>query len=338
MAPVDPVLVEVTRGDTNESRHRGAFAVVDAEGAVVLAGGDVESPRFARSAAKPLQALPLLESGAADAFSLSPAEIALACASHSGEPEHVGVIAAWLARIGLDKADLECGARPPLGEAAAEAARAAGRPPSPLADNCSGKHLGFLTTAVYLGEPTAGYVGADHPVQRRVARVLAGMGGFDLAAAPTAVDGCRIPVIGMGLTALARAMARLAAPAGLAPERARAARRIVAAMAAHPRLVAGEGRFDTAAIAAAGGAFVTKNGAEGVHVAIIPRLGLGAALKIDDGAKRAADCAMAALLDRLGLLDGPAREALARFAAAPIPDAADGQVGVVRPAGPLAIG
>jgi len=334
--PADPVLVEVTRGDTVESRHRGAFAVVDADGAVALAGGDIGRPRFARSAAKPLQALPLLESGAADAFALSPAEIALACSSHSGEPEHLGPLAAWLGRLGLAEADLEGGARPPLGEAAAHAQRAAGRPPSPLADNCSGKHLGFLATALHLGEPTAGYGTADHPVQRRVARALAEMGGFDLAAAPTATDGCRIPVIGMGLAALARGMARLAAPAGLAPERARAARRIVAAMAAHPRLVAGAGRFDSAAIAAAGGAFVTKSGAEGVHVAIIPRLGLGAALKIEDGAKRAADCAMAALLDRLGLLDGAMREALARFAAAPVLDAAGGRVGLIRPAGPLA--
>ena len=150
-----PVLVEVLRGTLVESRHRGAAVVVDRAGAVVLAWGDIERPIYARSAVKPLQALPLVESGAADALALTPRELALACSSHHGEEPHVTAIAAWLARAGLGVADLACGAHPPLDPAAARALVRAGEAPSALHNNCSGKHAGFLTTARHLGEPVA---------------------------------------------------------------------------------------------------------------------------------------------------------------------------------------
>ena len=298
----NPVLVHVTRGGAVESSHRGAGVVVDPAGGVVAAWGDVARPVYPRSAVKPLQALPLIETGAAERFSVGDAEIALAAASHSGEPEHVALVTAWLKRMGLGPGDLECGPHAPMGEAATAALVHAGREPSPVHNNCSGKHAGFLATALHLGEETAGYVKPGHPVQRRMAEVLSDLSGVDLEGAPRGTDGCGIPVIAMPLRAMALGMARLANPDGLAPDRAAACRRVFGAMAAHGRMVAGRGRFDTRAIEAGSGAFVVKTGAEGVYVAAME--GLGVALKIDDGAKRASETAMAAILGHLGVLDG----------------------------------
>ena len=249
----NPVLVEVTRGDLVESRHRGAAALVDAAGRVVMAWGDIERPIYARSALKPLQALPLVESGAADHFALGQRELALACASHHGEAPHVAVVSAWLARIGCSAADLECGSHPPLDAAAAASLIRRGEAPSALHSNCSGKHSGFLTTARFLGEATGGYVAPDHPAQRRILAALEAMTGLDLSRAARGTDGCGIPVIAIPLSGLARAMARMVDPKGVAAERAAAARRLLEAMAAEPLMVSGSTGFATALLAAAGG-------------------------------------------------------------------------------------
>ncbi|MDA0674816.1 MAG: asparaginase [Proteobacteria bacterium] len=317
MSDANPVLVTVSRGDAVESVHRGAVAVWHVRAGVVAELGDTERAVYPRSAAKPLQALPLLESGAADACA-SDAEIALACASHSGGVVHVAAVGAWLARLGLADGDLACGPQFPRDPEEAQRLVRAGKTARRAHNNCSGKHTGFLATALHLGEPIAGYEQPDHPVQRRIAAVLQDMTGESLSHAPRGIDGCGIPVIGVSLKGLARAMARMAAPDRLAPPRAAAIRRIVRAMAAHPHLVGGEARFDTAAIQAGAGAFVTKTGAEGVHVAIIPRRGLGIALKIDDGAGRAAEVAMVEALRRSGALDEAAEAALVPFAPAAV--------------------
>ncbi|MBX6320772.1 MAG: asparaginase [Rhodospirillaceae bacterium] len=314
-----------------ESRHRAAVAVVDAAGALVRAWGEVGRPVYGRSAIKPLQALPLVETGAADRFGLSQAEIALACASHDGEPCHVETVERWLARIGCTTADLECGAHPPYQQASAEALIRANRPAGPQHNNCSGKHAGFLTTARHLGEPTRGYIRPDHPVQVRILRVLQDMCGLDLAEAPRGTDGCGIPVIAMPLDRTALAMARLAAPETLPPVRAAAARRIVAAMIAEPVMVAGSNRFCTKVIAALAGRAVVKTGAEGVYCAVLPGLGLGVALKVDDGAARAAEVVMGAVLRRLGLIDADAEAALGEALAPPIRNRAGIEVGRLRP-------
>jgi L-asparaginase II len=329
---VDPVLIEVVRGEMVESRHRGACAVVDAAGRAALALGDCEQLVYGRSAIKPLQALPLIETGAADRYGLGAGEIALACASHRGESVHVAAVAAWLERIGLGPDDLECGAHPPLNPAAAQALIRAGEAPSALHNNCSGKHAGFLTTARHLGEPTRGYIDADHPVQRRVAAALAAMTGCDLARAPRGIDGCGIPVIGLPLAAMARAMARLADPRGLAGERQTAARRILDAMAAEPLMVDGSGSFTTRVLEAAGAAVRLKPGAEGVFCAALPGLGFGVALKIADGAGRAAEMAMGALLLRLGVLDDAQAAALAPLLRPKLLNVAGRTVGELRPA------
>jgi L-asparaginase II len=307
-----PVAVLVWRGQRIESRHRVAFAVADATGALVHGGGDLSEAVFPRSAVKPLQALPMLESGAADRFSLAPVEIALACASHGGEPSHVSAVAAWLARLGLGPDALECGAHPPSCGPAAEALARRGEPPSPLHNNCSGKHAGMLTLARHLGVPTSGYVEADHPVQQRIAALLAEMADAGPLPAP-AIDGCSVPSFPLTLPQLATAMARLADPARLRPELAAACRRVQSAMRAHPDMVAGTGRVCTAIMTALPEVLV-KTGAEGAYAAALPSRGLGIALKVEDGAGRAASVALLALLDALGALDEPARAALEEIA------------------------
>jgi L-asparaginase II len=311
----EPILVEVTRGPIVESRHAVDAAVVDASGALVAAWGEVERPVYPRSASKPLQALPLVESGAADAFGLQDRELALACASHSGEPVHVGTVKAWLARLGLSEADLECGAHLPRAGKPQEDFIRSGAALAAAHNNCSGKHAGMLSHAVHLGEPTAGYVGYEHPVQRRVAAAYGEMCGLDLAKAPRGTDGCSIPTFAIPLAALALGLARFANPDGQAPARQAACRRLARAMWAEPYMVAGLGRCCTAILGAAPGRIVAKTGAEGVYVAGLAGRGLGLAVKARDGAGRAAEVALLALLGHLDALDEAARTVLAPFAA-----------------------
>ncbi|MCH7937326.1 MAG: asparaginase [Proteobacteria bacterium] len=330
MAAKNPLIVEVTRGAMVESRHRGAAVVIDAKGKAVHAWGDIERIVYPRSAIKPLQALAVVETGAAEAFGVTDAELALASASHIGQPQHTDAVLAWLGRIGLGADDLECGAHEPLDPETAKAKARAGESPGAADNNCSGKHVGMLTTAKHLGEETSGYTRPGHPVQQRLRAILTDMGGEDLSQAPEGTDGCGIPVFGMPLSALARALARMADTNGLEAGRAEAAGRIVAAMMSHPLLVGGRDRFDTIAMEAGGGTFAVKTGAEGMHGAILPGLGLGVAVKIDDGARRAAQVAMAAILDYLGVLDGEAKVALAEFLETPVLNARGERVGEIR--------
>ncbi len=330
MAARNPLTVEVTRGGMVESRHRGAAVVMDAKGNAVHAWGEIERNVYPRSAIKPLQALALVETGAAEAFGVTDAELTLASASHYGQSERTDAILAWLERIGLGADDLECGAHEPLDPETAKARVRAGESSGAADNNCSGKHVGMLTTAKHLGEETAGYTRPGHPVQQRLRAILTDMGGADLSQAPEGTDGCGIPVFGMPLSAMARAMARMADTNGLEAGRADAAGRIVAAMTANPMLVSGRGRFDTIAMEAANGAFAVKTGAEGMHGAILPGLGLGVAVKIDDGARRAAQVAMAAILDHLGVLDEEAKKALAGFLETPVLNARGERVGEIR--------
>jgi len=322
----NPVLVEVTRGDAVESRHRGAIAVVTATGEVVRSWGRADAPVLPRSAIKALQALALVETGAADHFNVSGPELAIACSSHSAEPEHLQMVEKWLRRLGLQAADLECGAKGSMEEKANEERIRADQPLTRIHNTCSGKHAGFLSTAAHMGEPTAGYIGADHPIQKRVLDIVQEMADVDLADAPRGRDGCGIPVIAMPLSAMALGFAKMAAPGVLAPERARAARRLTAAIEANPLMIAGHGRFDTDMITASTGGpkgpARVKTGAEGVHGGILPGLGLGIALKIDDGAKRAAEVAMAGVLNILGVYEKPFQPVVV--------NAMDEAVGVIR--------
>ena len=328
----NPILVEVTRGALVESIHRGSFAIMDASGALRLALGDIESPVYSRSSLKPMQAMPLVESGAADAFGLSDEEVALACASHSGEPMHTTRVAAWLARIGLGEGDLACGAHASRYEPVAEAMIRRGEKPTRLFNNCSGKHTGFLTVARHWDIATKGYEQPNHPVQRAVATSLSEL--CDAGELPFGIDGCAAPNFATSLTQFARAAARMAAPDKLEMQRAKAARRVVTAMVAHPELVSGTGRVCAILMRASKGRAAIKAGAEGFYAGWIPETGLGIAIKIDDGAGRAAETVIAALLDTLKLLDGShAAQVILR---APVLNTRGDVVGERRPSSALA--
>ena len=325
----NPILVEVTRGTLVESRHTGALAIARADGSLALAIGDVETPVFPRSAIKALQAIPLVESGAADAFGFGNQELALACASHSASEHHVAVASRMLARARLDVTALGCGAHLPLEEASAHALVRRDEPPSALHNNCSGKHSGMVATAAFLKEPVEGYWRPEHPVQQRIHRVLRDLTGLPLGTDVRGIDGCSVPNWAIPLSRLAAAFARFIAGEGVAAERQAVMRRIAKACIAEPELVAGKGRACTLLMAALKGAAFIKTGAEGVFCAALPGSGLGIALKIDDGAKRASEVAIAATLARL-LPDAAAQ--LAPFATLTLSNWRGTVVGNLRPA------
>jgi len=302
----NPVLVEALRGDAVESAHRGALVVVDADGATVLALGDGQRPVFPRSAVKLLQALPLVASGAAERWQLSDAELALACASHGGEPAHVTTAAGLLARLGLDDSVLECGAHWPGYEPATRALARSGAEPSALHNNCSGKHSGFACLGCLLAGGAeargflSGYTQPQHPVMREVSAALQAATGHDLAHAPMGTDGCSIPTFAIPLQALALGFARAATGQGLSAGHAAAARRLRQAIAAQPFMVAGSGRLDTDLMAHFGERLCCKVGAEGVYCAALPEHGWGLAIKVDDGnTARAAEVVLCAALQAL---------------------------------------
>ena len=308
----DPILVEVWRGPLVESRHRGAVAVADADGKLVLSLGDIEMPVFPRSAVKALQALALVETGAADRYGLSDEELALACASHSGEPAHVEGVARMLAKAGLDPSALACGAHWPASQAAAFALAKSGTP-SALHNNCSGKHAGFLCLACIMRVDHAGYWRPEHPVQQKVRSVLEDLSGTSLRPEQCAVDGCSVPTWAIPLKNLAHAFAKFGSGHGLAGERVDAATRLRAACAQNPWYVAGTGRFCTEIMKLLGARAFVKTGAEGVYCGAMPELGLGVAIKCDDGAGRAAEAVMAAIIARFLPLQPAERASLARF-------------------------
>ena len=332
---MDPVLVEVTRGGRVESSHRGAAIVMDAKGGVVFTAGDVDLPIFPRSAVKALLALPMVETETAAHLGLTNAEIALACSSHSGEEDHVATATSMLAKAGRDLSCLECGTHWPSYDAAARALARAGQEPSALHNNCSGKHSGFICLACDRGDDPAGYVKPDHPTMKLITAALAEMTSTTLDQRNFAVDGCSIPTYAIPLRALALGFARFSTGQGLAADRAAATRRIRAAVAAQPRMVAGTNRFDTRVIAALGERVFVKGGAEGVHCGAIPELGLGFAVKCDDGAGRAADIVTAALIARLLPNNGQPDATIAAIANPTLTNWNGIEVGTLRPTATL---
>jgi L-asparaginase II len=327
---IDPIVVEVVRGGLVESRHRGAIAVADAAGKKIFAAGDGTRPVFPRSAVKPLQALPLVESGAAEKFALSDEELALCCASHSGEPAHVRGVERILTKAGFDASALACGTHWPASQSAATALARTGAAPSALHNNCSGKHAGFLCVARAMDVDPVGYWRPDHPVQRRVHTVLEDLTEVGLPPDRRAVDGCSVPTWAVPLENLALAFAKFGSGRGLAPERTAAAARLLAACVREPWYVAGTGRFCTEIMQLLGAQAMVKTGAEGVMCAALPALGLGVAIKCDDGAGRAAEALMAATLARLLTLDDRQLAALARFAQPKLRNWNDIEVGELR--------
>ncbi|MDK1375650.1 MULTISPECIES: asparaginase [unclassified Sinorhizobium] len=294
----NPVLVEVTRGNLVESRHRGTVIAVDGDGNAVFSLGDTDAAIFPRSACKAMQALPLVESGAADAYGFGAKALALACASHSGEPEHVALAAEMLAAAGRDVEALECGAhwssdqKTLIGQARSIEA------PSALHNNCSGKHAGFVCACCHSGTEVRGYVGYDHPIQQEIRGVMESLTGAILAHDNCGVDGCSIPTYAVPLKGLAHGFAKMATGTGLAAERARASKRLIEACMAEPFYVAGTKRACTRMMKTAPGRIFAKTGAEGVFCAAIPEKGIAIALKCEDGTTRAAEAMVTATLAR----------------------------------------
>ena len=293
-------MVELWRGDLLESTHRGHAVICDGTGQIVQAWGDPGRVTYPRSSAKMLQALPLVESGAADAFGLTTRQLALSCASHNGSRLHVDLAGRWLKGLGLAEPDLRCGVQEPSDRDERDRLIRGAEAPCQLHNKCSGKHSGFLTLNRHLGGDSE-YVEIDHPVQRAVRGAIEEVG--QEAVAGWGIDGCSAPNFATTLTALARSMARFAVATETGDARQRAMHRLARAMAAHPDLVAGEGEPCTALMRAAGHRAALKGGAEGVYVAILPAQKLGIALKIEDGSPRAKSAAIAALLIRVGALE-----------------------------------
>lgn len=328
----NPILVEATRGGAIENIHRGAFAICDAGGRVIASAGDIDRPVFPRSAVKSLQALTLFTTGAVERFALTDEELALACASHHGEPAHLAGVDALLRRLGLGTADLECGAHLPTNATARDALREARSGPSPLHNNCSGKHAGMLADALALGAPTRGYVGREHPVQRAVRDNIEAVTGVTLSIDRCGTDGCSIPTWAAPLRAFATGFARMASGEGLTPTLAAGARRLFDAAAGHSRLVAGTGHPDTVLMEAFGGRLMQKGGAEGVQCGAIRDRGWGYALKIDDGSMAASQVLVASLLLRFAEPDDVQRSLLEGFARQPIRNVRGVAVGALRAA------
>ena len=306
-------MVRIHRGPITECIHRGHAAVVSAKNELLYEWGDAHLVTFARSTAKLIQALPVLESGAANRFGFTEAEIALLCASHSGEAEHVSAVLSVLTKLGRTADDLQCGVHEPYHKASAEAMRKSLTAPTSLHNNCSGKHAGMLALAVHQEAALDNYLSIDHPVQQRMLEAVSAMSGAPREQIHLGIDGCGVPVFGMGIHQLALAYARLGRPDGLPTDREEACRRLIAAIRKHPYYLAGSERFDTALIQATNGRIIGKMGAEGVFALTVPDEGLGVVLKIEDGAQRALYPAAVEILAQLELLREAELEALAAY-------------------------
>lgn len=295
----DPLIVEVTRGNLVESRHAGAFAIVDADGALVASAGEVDMKIYPRSAIKALQALPVVESGAADAVPFGSEGLAMACSSHNAERRHLDLVERCLSSMGFDSDALECGVQMPARASDRAEMNRSHAAPTRLHNNCSGKHMGFLGLARALNVAAKGYSEPDHPVQREVKAALEQLYGRPLIDEERGQDGCSIPTYAVPLRALAFGMARFGSGQGLGRDRAAAALRLRQACLDAPFYVAGTHRFCTDIMAAFKGRVFVKTGAEGVFCGYLPELGVGIALKCLDGATRASEAMMAALIEAL---------------------------------------
>jgi L-asparaginase II len=304
---VTAILAEVTRGGAVESVHAGTIGVVDTDGRLVASVGDTETFAYFRSSAKPFQAIPVVESGAADAFGFTAAELALCCASHYAEPHHQREVAVMLAKIGLDDGALRCGIPLPSDQEEAGRIIAGLVPRSPLQCDCSGKHTGMLATCVHLGYQIDSYLDPDHPAQRTIRGIIAEVCRVPEDTLRLASDGCSVPTFGTTIRAFATAYAALAQPERVPAEAGGkygvALNRLRNAMMAHPENVSGTGDLVTDLMAVAGGRIAAKTGAEGLICLALPEQGLGIAIRVADGSFRSHAVIVGAVLEQLGVID-----------------------------------
>lgn len=336
--PIAEPMVEVRRGAITESRHRGHVVATEPNGKIIAYAGSPETVTYLRSSAKPFQALPVILSGAADRFGFSDQEIALACASHSGEPIHTEIVAGMLRKIDLPSEALKCGIHEPFSEEVTQQLRERGEKPNVLQNNCSGKHAAMLAMAIHLGAPTGSYDAAENPVQLAIADTISEFCGVPVQDLSIGIDGCGVPVFGVTVAAMARAYARLVAPPPTFDDKLRSAcRRIVRVMSTYPELIGGtKNRLDTEIMRAAPGKLISKVGAEGVYTAgVVPcddwPEGLGLALKIEDGDDhRARPTVVIEALRQLRILRDESLEPVARYAFFPVRNRSGEIVGEIR--------
>jgi L-asparaginase II len=294
------MVVEVTRGDLVESVHHVAAAAANAEGDVILRAGDIETPVFLRSSAKPFIAAAAIQAGVREAFGLDMREIAVMCASHVGEPFHIAAVRSILQKIGLDESDLQCGAHLPYDEAVAHEMLREGRKPSAIDNNCSGKHAGILALCRVLGSNVATYTDVNNPAERYILAFCAHLSDDDPSTLPLGIDGCGIPVYATSLRKAAMAFARFGSLRQIAERDAQALLVVRDAMVSYPEYVSGTGQFDTRVMTAGAGAIACKGGAEGVHCLTLIPQGIGLASKVLDGTARARGPSTMAALQALG--------------------------------------
>jgi len=331
MSPYE-LLVEVTRNGTVESRHFGAAVVCDFKGNIVESWGDIEKLVFPRSALKPMLAIHLVESGASGQYALSDAELSLACSSHQGEKIHQDLVASWLTRLGLTEDHLACGAVLPEHTESAHQILKSGQQGCRIHHNCSGKHSGFLTTALHLDVPLDDYHLLEHPLQQLSLDILSDLADINLKQYPMGIDGCGLPAPTMPLLQLAHATARFAKPADLSDTRAQAIYRLHEAITNEPLYIAGNGTVVSELNEVTKGAVLAKTGAEGIVTAALPEQGLGIAVKIADGSARARSVALLAVLDRLGVLPDEVKHKLQAHISPTIVNSRGIVVGEIRPA------
>jgi L-asparaginase II len=317
--PTNPVLTRLWRDGHVESQHRGAWVLVDSTGAALEGAGDWRHPVFARSSTKSLQALPLIETGAAERYGFGEDELALALASHDAEPCHVDRVAVLLARLGLSVEHLKCGAHAPWSVETRRALARQGERASALHNNCSGKHAAFLALALHLGVEPEHYLDPERQPQRLVRDAVLEITGAQPGEFGVAIDGCSAPTFRMPLSRLATGLARVANPSGLAGPRRRACERMTAAAARFPELIGGSrGRLCTDLLRASGGRIFPKLGGEAVYVFGVRGADRGLAVKVDDGAYRGMEALVVALCERFGFLSGAEAASLAEWRARPV--------------------
>jgi L-asparaginase II len=324
-------IVRIWRGPLTESLHHGHIAVVNHQGELLQQLGNPRFLTFARSTAKLLQAIPVIESGAADHFGFTDAEITLLCASHSGEEAHVAAASSILSKLNLSSEHLQCGAHEPFHLPTALKMRANRVVPTSLHNNCSGKHSGMLALTVHTHSSLDYYLQQDHPVQRQMLQTVSEMCGVPAAAVHLGVDGCGVPVFGMEMDRLAFGFARLGRPEGLSAKRVSACNRILSSISRHPHYLAGSDRFDTRLIEVTDGRIIGKMGAEGLFAITVPKDGLGIVIKIEDGNERALYPAVVETLQQLDLLVPSELEALSSFHYPVLRNWQGTEVGRIRP-------
>jgi L-asparaginase II len=327
----DEPLVAVLRGDHVGSLHRGSFAVVDGAGELILVLGNADERVYLRSAAKPFQVMPAVLAGALDTFGMTEQELAVLCASHSGETRHTEAVLSVLDKAGLGEEALRCGAHPPTHEETARRRWREGREPTAVCNNCSGAHAGMLLACRASGWPIEDYPAPSHPLQVSTRQTLAEFAGVETADIGVAVDSCSVPTFRLPLRHSALAFSRLATGTGVSDQLQMAAGRVVHAMTSHPEMVGGEDRFDSDLMRCTNGTLIAKGGAEGFQGVGVVRRGLGMAMKVSDGNARAIAPATLRILDRLGALSSEQLAALSRYVQPELRSLRDESVGTLLP-------